>query len=385
MRLENCIRRWLGLKAHRVGVVREEGGQLIAEIEAIKGRLPRCGCCGRKVRRTKGQRPRRWWRDLKVRHLPLVLACTPRRVVCRTRGVRVEKVPWARRWSRVTRSLSGVVAELAGRTDLTTVARHFGINWKTVAGIIHRVVQWGLAKRRKKALRIIGIDEVSRKKGHRYLTLVYDLERGQLVWIGKGRTKDTLAGFFDALGKRRSKNLRAVCMDMWAAYYDVVQERAVNATICFDRFHVVRHLNDAVDQVHRALVRELSGPTKALVKGTRFVLLKNPWNLTPKQKRSLRELVRSNSPLSRAYYLKEDFQRFWDYIHERWVQKHLKQWLWWASHSRLEPFKNFARMIREHLDGILAWTKLRISNGALEGMNNKVKLVSHRSYGWLSQ
>jgi transposase len=382
MRLENCIRRWLGLKAHRVGQVREEDGELIAEIQAIERCLPRCGCCGRRVRRTKGRTRRRLWRDLKIRHLALVIAYTPRRVVCPDCGVRVEQVPWANRWSRVTKSLCRVVAELSRRTDLTTVARHFGIGWKTVAGIIHQVVQWGLGRRRKKPLRVIGIDEVSRKKGHRYLTLVYDLQRGQLVWVGKGRTKETLGGFFDELGTRRSRTLQAASLDMWAPYVDVVRERAPQATICFDRFHVVRHLNEAVDEVRRSLVRKLSGPTKALVKGTRFILLKNPWNLTPKQRRALQALVRSNSPLSRAYYLKEDFQRFWDYVHERWAAKHLKQWLWWASHSRLAPFKAFARMIRDHLDGILAWTKLRITNGALEGMNNKVKLVSHRSYGF---
>ena len=135
--------------------------------------------------------------------------------------------------------------------------------------------------------------------------------------------------------------------------------------------------------MRRSLVRKLSGdPTRALVKGTRFVLLKNPWNLTPSQKQSLSALVRSNSPLSRAWYLKEDFQKFWDYVRERRAERHLRAWLWWASHSRLEPFQNFARMLRKHLDGILAWTKMRVTNGALEGMNNKVKLVSHRSFGF---
>jgi transposase len=152
--------------------------------------------------------------------------------------------------------------------------------------------------------------------------------------------------------------------------------------VCFDRFHVVHHLGEAVDEVRRSLVRKLAGPEKALIKGTRFVLLKNPWNLTPAQKQSLTALVRTNGPLSRAWYLKEDFQRFWDYLSEGWAEKHLRKWLWWASHSRLEPFQAFARMVRGHLDGILAWTKLRITNGALEGMNNKVKLVSHRSYGF---
>lgn len=382
MRLEHCIARWLGLKAHRVVSVREEPTRMVAEIEAIAGRLPRCGVCGRRTRRTKGRMGRRCWRDLKIRHLPLVLVYAPRRVVCSECGVRVEWVPWADRWSRVTRSLSRAAGELARHTDLTTVARHYEINWKTVAGIIRRVVRWGLAKRRKKPLRVIGLDEVSRKKGHKYLTLVYDLERGRLFWAGKDRTTETVERFFEELGPRRSRNLKAVSMDMWAPYADVVRERAPQATICFDRFHVVRHLNEAVDEVRRSLVRKLSGTERALVKGTRFVLLKNPWNLTPRQKASLTELVRSNSTLSRAYYLKEDFQRFWDYMREGWALKHLERWLWWADHSRLEPFKKFARMIRKHLDGILAWTKQRITTGALEGMNNKVKLVSHRSYGF---
>jgi len=382
MRLEHCIRRWFGLVAHYVRRVEETDGELVAEIKPIHGRLPRCGCCGRQVRRTKGHAKPRRWRDLMIRKVPLVLAYTARRVVCPACGVRVEQVPWADRWSRVTKSLTRAVAKLARKTDLSTVATQYRVNWKTVASIIRRVVDWGLSRRRQRPLRVLGIDEVSRKRGHKYLTLVYDLERGELVWIGKDRTKATVEGFFDELGWRRSRTIKAVCMDMWAPYLDVVEKRAPQATVCFDRFHVVGHLNAAVDEVRRSLVRKLAGPDKALVKGTRFVLLKNPWNLTPKQKQSLQALVRGNSPLSRAWYLKEDFQRFWDYVREGWAERHLDKWLWWASHSRLEPFKDFARLIRKHREGILAWTKLRISNGELEGMNNKVKLVSHRSYGF---
>lgn len=382
MRLEHCIRRWLGLRRHFVRRIEEAEGELVARVEPITSRLPRCGCCGRPVRRTKGRTRLRRWRDLKIRDLPLVITYRPRRVVCPNCGIRVEQVPWADRWSRVTKSLSRAVALLARKADLSTVAEQYAINWKTVASILGRVVQWGLKRRRRRPLRILGVDEVSRKKGHRYLTLVYDLARGELVWVGKDRTSETLEAFFDDLGDRRSLNIQAVCLDMWRPYRRVVEDRAPQAVICFDRFHVVRHLNAAVDEVRRSLMRKLSGPTKFLVKGTRFVLLKNPWTLTPKQKQSLSALVHRNHPLSRAWYLKEDFQRFWDYLREGWAERHLDRWLRWASRSRLEPFKQFARMIREHIDGILAWTRLRISNGALEGMNNKVKLVSHRSYGF---
>jgi transposase len=382
MRLEHCIGRWLELRGHFVRQVEETEEALVAEVEAIAGRLPRCGCCGRPVRRTKGRLPRREWRDLMIRHAPLVIAYAPRRVVCPDCGVRVERVPWAERWSRVTRSLFRAVAELARRADLSTVADHYAINWKTVASVIRRTVEWGLKQRRQRPLRVLGLDEVSRKKGHHYLTLAYDLERGELAWVGQDRTSDTVAAFFDELGWRRSAQIEAVCMDMWKPYRRVVEARAPQATICFDRFHVVRHLNAAVDEARRALMRKLAGPTKALIKGTRFVLLKNPWTLQPAQRQSLSELVRRNHPLSRAWYLKEDFQRFWDYLKERWAERHLRRWLAWASRSRLPSFQAFARLVREHLDGILAWTRLRISNGALEGMNNKVKLVSHRSYGF---
>jgi len=274
------------------------------------------------------------------------------------------------------------VAAMCKDRDWKATAAHFALNWKTVVSAVKRAVEQGLAKRKLKAIRWIGIDEVSRKKGHHYLTLVYDLKRSELLWIGEGRTEETMKGFFAWLGKRRSKRIEAVCMDMWRPYLNAVREHAPQSVIAFDRFHLMRHLNDAVDEVRRALVRKLRDRFRALIKGTRFVLLKNPWNLTPPQKQQLNALVRSNSPLSRAWYLKEDFRHFFDYVREAWAERHLRHWLAWASRSRLEPFKRLARRVRSHLAGILAWTKLRVTNGAVEGMNNKVKLVSHRAFGF---
>ena len=223
MRLEHCIRRWLGLKSHFVRKVEDGPEGIVAELEEVHNHLPRCGQCGRHTGRTKGRLPARRWRDLKIRDRPLVLAYRPRRVVCPDCGVRTERMPWADRYSRVTKGLQRAVAELSRKTDLSTVAGHYGINWKTVAGILHRVVAWGLARRRRKPLHVIGLDEVSRKKGHRYLTLVYDLERGELVWVGKDRTAETVAGFFEELGPRRCKCLQAVSMDMWRPYIDTVK------------------------------------------------------------------------------------------------------------------------------------------------------------------
>jgi len=171
-------------------------------------------------------------------------------------------------------------------------------------------------------------------------------------------------------------------MDMWAAYLKAVRAHAPQAQILFDRFHLVQHLNRALDEVRRSEMRRLAKRERIWFKGTRYLLLKNPWNLNRDQKNRLSTLVRWNLPIVRAYYLKEAFQLFWDYRQPQRAQDHLRRWMHSAMRSRLEPFKEFVRLVRTHLHGILAWTRLRVSNGAVEGMNNKIKLVSHRSFGF---
>ena len=312
----------------------------------------------------------------------MTLIYAPFRVLCSTCGVRVEKMPWANRWERITHSLSGAVSLLAKELPWNRVARHYGLAWKSVASAVRRAVAWGLTHRPWKPLHAIGFDEVARAKGHAYLTLVYDLERRRLIWIGKDRTWETTDAFFAWLGKRKRRSIHTVCIDMWAPYADAVRTHLPNAKIVFDRFHIVRHLNKAVDEVRRATWRAMNGMDRMRFKKTRWLWLKNPWNLEPAQKRRLSELCRRNSPIVRAYYLKEDFQRFWDYVYEGCAEKHLRQWTWWASHSRLEPFKKLAKMIRTHWDGLMTWTKTRVSNGALEAMNGKVAQIRHRAHGF---
>lgn len=279
-------------------------------------------------------------------------------------------------------ALASAVAVMARRESWSEVAHHFRLDWKTVASIVKSAVAFGLKHRPWKPLHIIGVDEVSRKSGHRYLTIVYDLERGRVVWIGEDRKKETLDQFFRWLGPRKRRSIHVVSCDMWAPYAQSIKEYAPQAVIVFDRFHLTHHLLDAVDEVRRELMRRLSGPEKQLIKGIRFVLLKNPWNLTDKQTITLSILVRLNVQLFRAYLLKEAFRQFWNYRSPAWAAAYLKCWLWWASHSRLEPIKQFGRLVKAHLDGILAWTWIRVSNGSLEGINNKIKLISHRSFGF---
>jgi transposase len=285
----------------------------------------------------------------------------------------------------VTTALSNAVAVRARELSPQGTARQYGLNWKSVAAIVKRAVQYGLKHRARPPVHAIGIDEVSRRKGQVYLTVVYDLERRVLLWVGDDRTEEAVRPFFtEEMGKRRCRTLRVVCMDMWAPYAKLVRHHAVNAQVLFDRFHIVKHLNDAVDATRRELWRQLTSKEKVEVKGTRWLLLKNPWNLTNDQKERLSTLVRWNSPLVRAWYLKESFQLFWGYKQPWRAKQHLLKWIHSAMRSRLEPFKKFARMLRSHLDGVLAWTGTRLSNGAVEGMNNKIKSISHRSFGFRS-
>jgi transposase len=297
--------------------------------------------------------------------------------------LRVEDFPWAEPWARVTTALSNAVARLARELSWQGTARQYGVNWKSVATIVKRAVQYGLRHRKRPPVHVIGIDEVSRRKGHVYLTVVYDLERRVLLWVGDERTEEAVRPFFTKeMGPRRCRTLQVVCMDMWAAYANLVRDHAPNAQILFDRFHIVKHLNEAVDAVRRDLWRRLAAKERTTFKGTRWLLLKNPWNLTANQKERLSTLVQWNTPLVRAWYLKEVFQLFWTYKQPWRAEQHLTKWISSAMRSKLEPFKKFAQMLRSHLGGILPWTRIRVSNGAVEGMNNKIKSISHRSFGF---
>jgi transposase len=262
------------------------------------------------------------------------------------------------------------------------VAHHFRVNWKTIAAVVEGAVLWGLQHRRRDPLHVIGLDEVSRRKGQHYLTIVYDLGRGRVVWVGRDRDAThhgallRVAG--PAPGARDSHSLLRHVEHLYRRRPDA----PARAAVVFDRFHLSQHLSRAVDEVCRQTWRQLQGAEQAEFKRTRFLWLKNPENLARDERTRWSTLLRLNSPIVKAYLLKEDLRRFWTYRSTAWAGGHLLQWLWRASHSRLTPFQKLARMLHAHLDGVLVWTKLRVSNGALEGMNNKVKVISHRAYGY---
>lgn len=381
MLVESIVRKTLGLKRHCVKKVVEEHGEMVVYLFPDRRCKVVCSSCGSQGPGYDTLKERRW-KHVPFWGIPVILVYSPRRVKCSNCGIKVEAIPWTQGKSPLSLPLSMVLATWSKLVAWKVVGQLFGFHWNTVRKAVKNVVDYGLANRDLGNLIYIGIDEISRKRGHVYHTQVYDLIEKRLLWSGEDRTSETLETFFDYLGKDRCELIEAVCCDMWAPYVDAIKNRLPNALLVFDKFHIVRHLLDAVDKVRKEEAQKLKSEDPELLKKSRYIWLKNPWNLTDNQKVRLSDLEKLNLKINRAYLLKEAFRKFWDYSYKAWAKKYLNQWFWWATHSRLKPMRDFAWMIRRHQDDILNYFKVPIDNGAVEGLNNKAKAISHRAYGY---
>lgn len=384
MRVATLAKRLLGVSRIFVRDVTCEPDGITIEVRP-SWHGPRCGSCRRRAPGYDRQ-PARRWRHLAVGGVILWLRYAPRRVECRRCGVRAEAVSWATSLeTRFTEAFEELVAYLARATDKTTVSTLLGIAWRSVGAIVERVVERHMDSKRLDGLVFIGIDEFSYRKRHHYLTVVVDHIERRIVWAAEGRSAETLARFFDELGPTRTRNLECITLDMSAGYLKTIRDRAPRARVIFDRFHVQRLAQEAVDAVRRAEVRQSRGTEEAKVlKRTRFILLKNPWNLTNLEGEKLAELQRTNRPIYRAYMLKEGLAGILDGLDVDVARVKLREWIGWATRSHLEPFKKLARTINDHFEGILAYIPLRLNNGRTEGMNGKIRTITRRSYGFHS-
>jgi transposase len=345
---------------------------------------PRCSGCGK---RAPGydQREARQWRHLNLGATRIWLRYAPRRVECAGCGVVNEQVPWGSAAGWFSAAFEETTAYLARVADKTSVTKIMGIAWVSVGKIVERIVGERLDSARLDDLCFIGIDEFSYRKRHHYITVIVDHVTGRVVWAAKGRSAETLAAFFRELGPERAAKIEVVTLDMAEGYIKTVKEYAPQAKIVFDRFHVQRLASDAVDQVRRALVRDEEDPErKRAIKGSRFALLRSEWNLTVEDRAKISEIQRSNRSLYRAYLLKEALAHLLGYQQAGRAKKALKEWLSWASRSRLRPFLRVARTIRKYRDGILAYIDFRLTNGPVEGINNRMRTVARRAFGFHS-
>jgi transposase len=311
-----------------------------------------------------------------------------RRVDCpRCEAVVVEEVPWGDGKRTLTRAYMLFLARWARRLSWKETAEAFRTSWDKVFDAVEHVVNYGLENRKFGQIDAIGVDEIQYAKGHKYLTLVYQIDLGvtRLLWVGRERTIESFQGFFTVIGDELASKIVFVCSDMWEPYLKVIREKCSEALHILDRFHIVAKMNKAVDEVRagesRRMAREGFMP---VLKKSRWLLLKRQENLKTEQRFRLRDLLRYNLKTVRAYILKEAFQQLWDYNSPTWAGKFLDQWCRQVMRSQIEPMKKIARSMRQHRELILNYFRAQklFSSGVVEGLNNKAKVTMRRSYGF---
>ena len=310
-----------------------------------------------------------------------------RRVDCRNCGIVVEEVPWGDGKHQSTKAHMLFLAHWARKLSWQETAETFHTSWDRVCDAVEYVVHWGLEHRTLAPIRAIGVDEIQYAKGHKYLTLVYQIDQGliRLLWIGRERTIESFQEFFALIGAELASQIEFVCSDMWEPYLRVIREKCSQALNILDRFHIVAKMNKALDEVRADESRRMAqAGLEPVLKKTRWCLLKRKENLTGKQRFRLRDLLRFNLKTVRAYLLKEDFQQLWDYDSPAWAGKFLDEWCRQTIRSRIEPMKKIARTLRQHRVLILNYFRAQkqFSSGVIEGLNNKAKVTMRKSYGF---
>ncbi|MCH8991344.1 MAG: ISL3 family transposase [Acidobacteria bacterium] len=390
MHFRSVLKKLVGVTQLYVrGLVMDRDDVLSIEVTPT-WRKPRCAGCGRRAPQYDHPRSVGRWQDLNWGPVRIYLVYRCRRVTCAHCGgePRTERLPWAAAGTQFTHRMEELTAFLARQTDITSVTRLLGIAWRTVGRIVRRVGEARLDPERYTGLTRIGVDEFSYRKRHHYLTVVLDHDTGKVVWAAKGKNAETLCTFFDLIGPEQCAGIQLVTIDMSAAYEKAITDRLPNATIIFDRFHVQQLSTNAVDEVRRDQQRTLrtaGDPDEAKVtKGTRFALLKNPWNLTLEQGRKLSAVLRNNVHLFRAYLLNQTLAGALDYRQPKRARRALDDWLSWACRSKLAPFVKVSRTIRAKKEGVLAYIRERLTNGIVEGTNNRLRMIARRAFGFHS-
>jgi transposase len=363
--------------------------ELWVELQAHAQRRAVCSICERPAP-TYDHLERREWRHVGLWRIVTRLFYTPRRVHCAVHGVHVEAMPWNEGKRPWTRAMMVFLARWARRLSWKETADAFDVSWEAVYRSVQWIVDWGLAHRVLAGITAIGLDELHWRKGKQaanFLTLIYQVDAGcrRLLWVGLRRTERTLRQGLKTLGAEVVAGIRVVVSDMWRPYLAVVRKQMSHAVQILDRFHLTALLNKAVDQVRRSEGYTLRGKARGQrLKKTRWLLLKPRTRVRGKARERLDAVIHSKLRTARAWLLKEAFAHFWTYHHPRWAQAFLDAWISRALRSRLAPMRKVAQTLRDHEPLILNWFawKKAFSCAAVEGLNNKARVVTRRSYGF---
>ena len=342
-----------------------------------------CAQCGKLWRSFYDRRP---WvvRDLPCGPLRIYLEFEVRRVACTQCGVRREKLPWLADNPFYTKRFAYYVGRRCRESTIKAVAEELHLDWKTVKELDQQYMRGQLRRAGRPAPLVIGIDEVSIRKGHTYRIVVSDLLRYRPIWFGgKDRSEASMEMFYLWLGLKKCDQIRLAVMDMWKPFRTATARCAVNAAILFDKFHIMRHLGEALNQVRKSEYARLTGPKRRFIKGQKYTLLSHRENLDLDGRRALKELLTANRRLHVAYLLKESFGQLWSYQREGWAWRFFENWKAALRWQRLKPYQKFARMIQAHWDGIAAFClpENKVSLGFVEGLNNKIRVIQRRAYG----
>jgi transposase len=358
-------------------------GEVHVHLEHAYGVDWPCPECG-KACSLYDHQPERRWRHLDTCQFRTILHAEPPRTRCDEHGVHTVRMPWAEPNSRFTALFERVAIEWMKVASQKAVADQLRLSWDEVHAIQQRAVARGLARRKAEIIEHIGVDEKSFTKGHRYFTLVNDLDRGRVLFVGEDRTQESLDEFWSTLGQDQIDGIKAVAMDMWDAYINSTRSHVPDADkkIVFDKFHIAKHLSEAVDLVRRREHKQLRAAGDDRLKGTRYDWLKNPARMEPKDRKEFASLRDSNLKTARAWALKEAMMAFFGYFYERPARKHFRWWHGWAVRSRLNPMIDKARMIKRRFENIVTYLKHRITNAASESINSKVQWVKYTARGF---
>lgn len=344
-----------------------------------------CGTCG-KVHHSWYDRTTRRVRDLSCGDKRTYLEFEVRRVDCKRCGaVKTERLDWLADNPFYTKRFGHYIGRRCEAATISDVAREFHLDWKTVKDLEKQYLRAKLAKYPIPVPRVIGIDEFAIRKGHHYRIVVSDLERRRPIWFGgSDRSEKSMQVFYQQwLGAKRCKKIRLAVMDMWPAFESAARESAPQAAILYDKFHVIRHLGEALDTIRKSEYARVSGAKRKFIKGQKYTLLASPEHLTLEGKQSLALLLKANKRLNTAYILKESFDQLWSYRSETWARKFFDNWKAALKWQRLKPYEEFAGMIERHWDGIAAYChpSNKVALGFVEGLNNKIRVIQRRAYG----
>jgi transposase len=308
-----------------------------------------------------------------------------RRVECRScQAVKQERLPWLADNPFYTKRFAYFVGRRCRAATIKDVARELRLDWKTVKDLDKQYMREQLRRTKVPKPRAIGIDEISIRKGHTYRIVVSDLDRMRPIWFGgTDRSEASLDQFYEWLGEKRCKGIELAVMDMWKAFSKSTRHHAPTAAILFDKFHIVRHLGEALDTVRKQEYARLRGQDRKFIKGQKYTLLSRHENLSLDGRRALKKLLGANKRLNTAYVLKESFGQLWDYQREGWARRFFENWKAALKWQRLKPYEKFAQLIERHWEGIAAYCRPenKVSLGFVEGLNNKIRVIQRRAYG----